>query len=126
MSGDATRHPGHVTGDRGEEIAARAVVERGWHIVDRNRRTQRGEADIIAARRQAGAYEGLLVEVKTTRRPHDDPASRVDRDKQARLWRISAELAQTEGFDEVRVAVAVVHLLGADRETVTWLELEPF
>ena len=63
--------PRRRLGARGEELAARHLIDRGYEIVDRNFRTRFGELDLIAA------GEGCLVfcEVKT----------RVARDRSGQL-----------------------------------------
>jgi putative endonuclease len=53
--------PRRATGARGEEIAARHLVDRGYRILDRNFRTRFGELDIVAADPRAIVF----CEVKT-------------------------------------------------------------
>lgn len=78
--------PEHLkTGARGEQLAARFLVEKGYTIVGANFRTHSVETDIIA---EAPDKEKTLcfVEVKT-RSPKAllPPAEAVDKDKRHRL-----------------------------------------
>ena len=80
-----------LLGRRGEEIAARYLVEQGYEVLDRNWRCRSGgltgELDIVARRR------GLLVvcEVKTrTGTGFGDPVDAVTRAKAARIHGLAA------------------------------------
>lgn len=54
-------------GQRGEELAARHLREKGWEIADRNFRIERGEIDIVARREieDGTATMVAFVEVKS-------------------------------------------------------------
>ena len=41
--------PRRARGERGEELAARHLVARGYQVLERNFRTRRGELDLVAA-----------------------------------------------------------------------------
>jgi len=43
-------HPPHRLGRRGEELAARLLVDRGWTILARNYRAGRREVDLVIGR----------------------------------------------------------------------------
>lgn len=74
-------------GRRGEDEAARYLVERGYVILERNFRRPVGEIDIIAR------HGGTLVFVEVRARSTDDfglPQESVDRRKKSRLRRAAA------------------------------------
>jgi len=52
-----------ATGNRGEELAAKFLLRKGFRILERNYRSRRGEIDIIARKGKTLAF----VEVKTDR-----------------------------------------------------------
>ncbi len=56
-------HARRVLGDAGEHIAERALLDRGWRVVDRNARTRYGEIDLVC--HDGAGY--VFVEVKTRR-----------------------------------------------------------
>jgi putative endonuclease len=71
----------------GEDLAARYLEDRGWHIVARNVRYREGEIDIIAARAGMLAF----VEVKTRRSAaFGTPAEAVTWRKQRRIRTLAA------------------------------------
>ena len=56
-------HARRLFGDAGEHLAERALVERGWRVIERNARTRYGEIDLVC-------HDGrsfVFVEVKTRR-----------------------------------------------------------
>lgn len=56
-------HARRIFGDAGERLAERALVERGWRVIERNARTRYGEIDLVC-------HDGrsfVFVEVKTRR-----------------------------------------------------------
>lgn len=85
-------------GDRGEDLAASYLEDRGYRIIERNwRRTAgalRGEIDLIAARGRTLA----VVEVKTRRGDaFGGPVSAVTRRKQAKLRALAAAWLRGSG-----------------------------
>ena len=73
-------------GRRGEEKAARMLEEKGYRILERNYRAQRGEIDIIAMEKDIVVF----VEVKT--KVHDgfgEPEDWVDSRKQVQLGKVA-------------------------------------
>ena len=85
-SGRARRHPTHLLGHRGEEVAARFLARRGMTIVARNLRSRLGEIDLVA---RDGATV-VFVEVKARQDASGDPPqAAVDGRKRARLTRLA-------------------------------------
>jgi len=69
-------------GERGEDLACRALVARGYHILQRRYRTRYGELDIVAE------HEGLLIFVEVRARGSGrfgHPADSVGPQKQQRV-----------------------------------------
>jgi putative endonuclease len=64
-------HSRRTFGDAGEHLAERALVARGWRVVERNARTRYGEIDLVC-------HDGagfVFVEVKTRREGSFVPAA---------------------------------------------------
>jgi putative endonuclease len=77
----STKAPSEAMGDRGENLAARYLRNRGYKIITRNFRCDAGEIDIVAR----DGKTIVLVEVKT--RSYDDPTpeAQVNEHKQNQL-----------------------------------------
>lgn len=91
-------------GDRGEEIALRYLLRKGYSLVERNYRTRYGELDLILR------HENTLVfvEVKLRRgKTFGDPLEAVTERKQATIRAIAEQyLAEKEPeFEEARFDV---------------------
>jgi putative endonuclease len=80
-----TETPRDALGDRGENVAARHLRNRGYKIIIRNFRCELGEIDIVAR----DGKTLVFVEVKT--RAYDDPApeDQVNPAKQHQLTRVA-------------------------------------
>lgn len=103
-------------GARGEELAARWYVERGYEIVDRNWRCRDGEIDIVAARGPVL----VVCEVKTrTSDAFGSPASAVTPAKQRRLRRLAMAWLDQHGPGARRLRFDVAAVVGS---TVTVIE----
>ena len=61
--GERKKNARQLLGRKGEQMAADALRERGYHIVERNFRCRYGEIDLIAEERD----DLVFVEVKTRR-----------------------------------------------------------
>jgi len=84
-------------GRQGEEIAAQYLRNKGYDIVERNFRAERGEIDIIARDRETLVF----VEVKSARsRTFGNPEDRVDLRKQRQIGKVaSAYLLEKDAED---------------------------
>lgn len=77
-----------TVGRRGEDIAARYLVDAGYVLIERNWRGTRGELDIVAR----DGDEIVVVEVKTrTGLGFGHPAEAITADKLARLKRLTGQ-----------------------------------
>lgn len=97
-------------GDRGEEIAARYLSERGWTVVDRNFRLGRKEIDLVARRGEVVAF----VEVKTRGgRGYGHPLEAITWKKRREIGQVASAWIDRHGrtgdvyrFDAVAVLVS--------------------
>ena len=99
--------------------------ERGWTIVARNRRFGGGEADVLGVREQRSLQQGLVLEVKSSKRPDDHLSARVSAAQRRRLFAMADTFLDERALDEVHVVVVTAHLSG-DAQALTWLELDRF
>ena len=101
-------------GRRGERIAERALVARGYEILDRNWRCPEGEIDLVG--RDGGAL--VFIEVKTrTSTAFGHPFEAITPLKLARLRRLAGVwcAAHPEQRGRIRIdAVAVLAPRGAE------------
>ncbi len=100
----------------GEVLAARALREAGYDVIDANFRTRLGEIDIIAAKDDVLAF----CEVKT-RQPHGKglPREAVDRNKQRRLVAAALQYVNNRHYTGVyRFDVIEVYLHPNGKYTV--------
>jgi putative endonuclease len=82
-------------GRHGEELAARHLADKGFHIVARNWRCQSGEIDLIARDGDDLAF----VEVRTRRgQAYGSPEESVTPAKQARLAALAETYVQAEAW----------------------------
>lgn len=106
-------------GDRGEDIATRFLVRKGYHLLERNWRVGHLEVDIIAE------HFGTLVfvEVKTRRdEQFGDAAEAVDHNKQAHLID-AARLYCYEKEEDRPMRFDIITVVGAG-ETCTVRHIE--
>lgn len=81
-----------ATGDAGEQLAADWLEARGYVVMDRNYRYERGELDLVAfdTNARAGAGEIVFVEVKARRGTgFGRPEEAVTEAKQKQLWKVA-------------------------------------
>lgn len=107
-----------ITGNRGEELAAKYLAKKGFLIVERNFRTRFGEIDIIC-------YEGktlVFVEVKT-KIGHDfgEPEEMVNKSKISKVKRMGEVYLQDKGLD-VGCRVDVVAIVMENSGSVERIE----
>jgi putative endonuclease len=82
-------------GRHGEELAARHLADKGFHIVARNWRCQSGEIDLIARDGDDLAF----VEVRTRRgKAYGSPEESITPAKQARLATLAETYVQAEAW----------------------------
>lgn len=105
-------------GNAGEAFAARTLTSRGFKIVERNTRDQRGEIDIIAEL----AGEIYFVEVRTVSRARwgATPLYSVTPTKQARIVRRALAYLASHSLAAKGFHFSVFAIAGND-QTFTWL-----
>ena len=103
-------------GASGEELVAEWYEARGYRVLDRNWRYQRGELDIVASR---GALV-VFCEVKTrTSDAFGVPAEAVTRTKQAQLRKLGLQwLEQAGGRSAQEIRFDVASVLAGDVEVI--------
>jgi len=102
------RSLGHI----GEELAAQALIQRGYTIRERNWRTRGGEIDLVATEGEVLVF----VEVKTRRSlAFGTPQEAVAPAKQARLRQAAELYLQTHqgSWTAVRFDVVAITLNGS-------------
>jgi putative endonuclease len=83
-------------GERGEQIAAEHLVQRGYNIVARNFRTRYGELDVIAADDRSIVFCEVKTRIVGTRRGPAGPLDAIGPRKRDRLRRMASQwLADT-------------------------------
>ncbi len=102
-------------GQRGEDVAAAFLADRGLVVLERNWRCREGELDLVAAdggrlvvaevKTRSGTGFGLPAEAVTARK-----AARIRR--LAQRWLAARHAAGGSGFAEVRFDVLAVLLAG--------------
>ena len=94
-------------GDRGENLAARYLRNRGYKIISRNFRVDVGEIDIVAR----DGKTIVFVEVKT--RSYDDPApeDQVDATKQHQLTKAGKVYLSRYGYPQPPARFDVVAIV---------------
>jgi len=116
-------------GIQGEQIAAEALVARGWRVIGRNVRLRNGELDLIAL----DGRTLVFIEVKTRSRSAvaadpllGRPVLAVGARKQVKLRRLAAEWLQrhpaAEDWDEVRFDAMGVLVCPGGRAELEHLE----
>jgi putative endonuclease len=99
--------PSDAMGDRGENLAARYLRNRGYKIIARNFRCDAGEIDVVAR----DGKTIVFVEVKT--RAYDDPApeDQVNGFKQNQLTKAGKIYLSRYGFPQPPARFDVVAII---------------
>lgn len=106
----------------GEEAAARALLDRGYRIIERNYRSRGGEIDLIA--RQGN--ELVFVEVKArTRTDYGTPAQGVTRAKERKLIGLADSYVAGRVRREVRWRFDIVEVYLTPAGKVTQVNVLP-
>ena len=114
-------HPRKALGNRGEDIAARFFIERGFEVVVRNWRCRIGEIDLIVSK----GDEIRIVEVKTRRSlAAGEPEESVTESKLQRLDDLAQMYFSENGMEDSDYHIDVVSItFGSDgRPAVRHLE----
>ena len=86
--------PRRTTGDRGEDLAATYLTERGWTLLERNWRCVHGEVDLVLRDPDGVA---VICEVKTrSGTGWGSPLEAITRAKVLRLRRLAAAWARAQ------------------------------
>jgi putative endonuclease len=99
-------------GRRGEDLAAQALLARGYDIIERNWRCRAGEVDLIAEHQGVRVF----VEVRTRRgRAFGTPEESITPKKCARLIEVAMTYLSERGLDDVDWRIDVVAIeMGRD------------
>ena len=97
-----------ATGQLGETLAVRYLLDQGYAVVERNYRKRFGEVDIIAREQQTLVF----IEVKTRNsQQYGSPFDAVDGRKQRQLTRIARDYLQTHRHDEGEARFDVIAVI---------------
>lgn len=99
------RSPTRPVGQRGEEIAARFLVRRGYRLVERNHRTRFGEIDIVAKDGETLVFVEVKARQETASAP---PQVGVSLRKRVRLARLARGYLAYRGLAEGKCRFDVV------------------
>ncbi len=113
-------NPNQTTGNTGEEIAARWLVENGYRLVERNWRFRHWEVDIIAAK---GRFLHF-VEVKTRRSLRfGRPEESITREKMTNLKNVAEEYQyQHPNWKYIQFDVLAITLVNEDVKEIFMIE----
>jgi putative endonuclease len=109
-----------ATGDKGEEIAAAYLAEKGYQVLERNWRFRHWEADIIASRNRFLHF----VEVKTRRSlRYGPPEESITREKMNCLKNIAEEYQyQHPEWKYIQFDVIAITLVNEEVKEVLMIE----
>lgn len=107
MGKSMTKNSGyrHRLGNKGETVAVHFLKKKGYQILERNFRLERGEIDIIAK----DGDTLVFVEVKTgISGKFGEPEERVDQKKQMQVGKVAMEYLQSKNLENVDCRFDVV------------------
>lgn len=108
----------NVTGQKGEEMAASFLEEKGYTILEKNWRFKNLEADIIATI----AKTLVVAEVKTRKSNYfGEPETFVNKQKQKNLIRTAHEYIQRNDLD-LEVRFDIISIVMNDKSAVKHIE----
>ncbi|MCU1513225.1 MAG: YraN family protein [Microbacteriaceae bacterium] len=110
-----------ILGRRGEDVAAAALITRGYLVIERNWRCSQGEIDIVAV----DGRETVFVEVKTrSGLAFGHPFESITATKLARVRRLAAAWCEAHpgSYDSIRIDAVAVVLPSSGVPTVEHLE----
>jgi putative endonuclease len=107
-------------GKKGEDLAARYLQKKGYTLLDRNYRAERGEIDLIVTKDQVLVF----VEVKTQGSlKFGEPEMWVDHKKQVQIGKVAMAYLQEKVIDQMDCRFDVVTVVGIDgNQTVRHIE----
>ncbi|HAM25296.1 MAG TPA: YraN family protein [Microbacteriaceae bacterium] len=101
-----------ILGSLGEELAAAALVESGYRVIDRNWRCAQGEIDIVAV----DGDETVFVEVKTRSSiAFGHPLEAITSQKLARLRRLAAAWCEAHPGSHSRIRIDAIAVVAPPR-----------
>ena len=108
----------NITGQKGEEIAAKFLLDNGYTILEMNWRFKNLEADIIARKRKIL----VIAEVKTRKSNYfGEPETFVSKQKQKNLIRAAHEYIHRNNLD-LEVRFDIVSVIMNDSTVVKHIE----
>ena len=115
-------------GQWGEDLAAAYLIKKGYSILEKNYRAERGEIDVIA---QDGDMI-VFVEVKSSsHNGFGEPEARVDKKKQRQIGKVAAAYLSNHNLNDVDCrfdVIAIQRIDGIEEikhiQDAFWLESE--
>ncbi|MGE5608542.1 MAG: YraN family protein [Bacillota bacterium] len=101
------REEDRTLGERGENIAARFLGDKGYKIIARNFRCALGEIDIIARDEETLVF----VEVKTRTEDDPSPEDQVDQAKQHQMTKVAKSFMSRYGWPQPPARFDVVAIV---------------
>lgn len=105
----------NILGHRGEDLAAKHLLQAGYRIIERNYRNHYGEIDIIAQEITKSAKTYVFIEVKTRKNNlFSHPSEAVTSKKQRQISKVALEYLSTNNLTEVAARFDVIAILLPD------------